>query len=402
MPGAHAKLGPSSADRWMTCSASVELIDRLTEDGKIAPDSTSVYAAEGTVAHEIREMCLNLGLDPHHFVGRVMSADGFTFTVTEDMASHLQTGIDWVREMTQAPDVEIRVDLSHWLPGQFGTCDTGWISGGTLYVSDLKYGQGENVEAVGNRQIRIYALGYWAYKGFPHIDRVVLNIDQPRAGGMKFWEISADELFAFAKDEVVPAFAAIDSGETSFAPGSKACRWCPVKGVGCPARDQWLLDMIAADPDAFNDDEPRFPSVITPERRWHIVRHAKDIREWLAKLHEDSLTDALAGNPDPGSKAVEGDLGDRYFTDQEAAKRILVGALGRHAFKPRQIIGITDIEKHLKPGKKKPGNPTAWEALMKLLDRTAGKPKLVPDSHPKPALASIMDDFDDLDSTGGV
>ena len=92
MPGAHAKLGPSSADRWCQCTASVDLIDRLTEDGKIAPDSTSVYAAEGTVAHEIREMCLNLGLDPHHFVGRVMSADGFTFTVTEDMASHLQTG----------------------------------------------------------------------------------------------------------------------------------------------------------------------------------------------------------------------------------------------------------------------------------------------------------------------
>jgi len=401
MPGAHAKLGPSSADRWMQCTASVDLIDRLTEEGKIDPDSTSVYAAEGTVAHEIREMCLNLGLDPYHFVGRSMGADGFTFTVTEDMASHLQTGIDWVREMTQAPDLEIRVDLSHWLPGQFGTCDTGWITDKTLYVSDLKYGQGENVEAVGNRQIRIYALGYWAYKGFPTIERVVLNIDQPRAGGMKFWEITADELFAFAKDEVVPAFAAIDSGETSFAPGSKACRWCPVKGIGCPARDEWLFDMIADEPHAYAGEKPRFPVAITPVRRWNIVRHAKEIREWLAKLHEDSLTDALAGNPDPGSKAVEGDLGDRYFTDQEAAKRILVGALGRHAFKPRQIIGITDIEKHLKPGKKKPGNPTAWEALLTLVDRQIGKPKLVPDSHPKPALASIMDDFDDLDSMGG-
>lgn len=405
----------------MTCTASVDLIDRLTEEGKIAPDSTLVYAAEGTVAHEIREMCLNLGLDPHHFVGRAMSADGFTFTVTEDMASHLQTGIDWVREMTQAPDVEIRVDLSHWLPGQFGTCDTGWINEEkaepvfnmntgewetqikrTLYVSDLKYGQGENVEAVGNRQIRIYALGYWAYKGFPTIDRVILNIDQPRAGGMKFWEITADELFAFAKDEVVPAFSAIDSGETTFAPGSKACRWCPVKGVGCPVRDEWMFDMIADEPHAYAGETPRFPVAITPVRRWNIVRHAKEIREWLAKLHEDSLTDALAGNPDPGSKAVEGDLGDRYFTDQEAAKRILVGALGRHAFKPRQIIGITDIEKHLKPGKKKQGNPDAWEALLKLVDRPQGKPKLVPETHPKPALASDLDEFDDLDPIGGA
>lgn len=397
MPGAHAKLGPSSADRWATCTASVELIDRLTEEGKIKPDRTSVYAAEGTVAHEIREMCLTFGLDPWQFVGKAMSADGFTFTVDDDMARHLTTGIDWIRENTSTPDIEIRVDLSHWLPDQFGTCDTGWIDGKTLYVSDLKYGQGENVEAEGNRQIRIYALGYWAHKGFPEIERVVLNIDQPRAGGMKFWEISADELFAFAKDELVPAYQEIASGETKFAPGSKACRWCPVKDHGCPARDEWLYGMIADDEAAYDGDKPRFPSVITPERRWNIVRHSSEIKKWLITLHSESLNEALAGNPDPGSKAVQGDLGDRYFTDQEAAKRILVGALGRHAFKPRQIIGITEIEKHLKPGKKKQGNKSAWDALTALLDRPAGKPKLVAEDHPSPALASVMDDFDDLD-----
>lgn len=397
MPGAHAKLGPSSSDRWMTCTASVALIDSLTEQGKIAPDRTSVYAAEGTVAHEIRELSLRFGLEPHHFIDKTLDADGFKFTVDQTMADNLQSGIDWIREFEASPDIEIRVDLSEWLPGQFGTCDTGWIEGDTLYVSDLKYGQGENVDAVGNRQIRIYALGYWAYKGFPPIKSVVLNIDQPRAGGMKFWEITADELLAFA-EELRAAFAAIDSDDTKFAPGTKACRWCPVRDVGCPARDEWLYGMIADEPDAFDGDKPEFPSVITPERRWNIVRHSGDIRKWLAQLYEDSLFDALAGNPDPGSKAVDGDLGDRYFTDTDEAKRILVGALGLHAFKPRQIIGITEIEKHLKPGRKKKGNPQAWEALSALLDRPTGKPKLVADDHAKPSLATVTDDdFDDLD-----
>lgn len=397
MPGAHAKLGPSAADRWMTCGASVDLIDDLTARGRIRPDSTSIYAAEGTLAHEIREVCLTMGLEPHDFVGKTMTADGFTFTVDQAMADHLMPGLDWIRELTDSPDVEIRVDLSTWLPGQFGTCDTGWIDGDTLYVSDLKFGMGENVDAVGNRQIRLYALGYWAYKGFPPVKQVVLHIDQPRKGGQKFWDITMSDLLSFA-DEVKAAYEAISTGNTKFAPGSKACRWCPVKEVGCPARDNWLLGLIGDEPADFDGISPKFPSPITPERRWNILRHADDIKKWLNSLYEESLTEALAGNPDPGSKVIEGDQGDRYFTDKDAAKDILVRALGRHAFKPRQIIGITEIEKHLKPGKKKPGNPDAWKALNELVDRPSGKPRLVPAEHPKPALETVSaDDFDDLD-----
>lgn len=159
----------------------------------------------------------------------------------------------------------------------------------------------------------------------------------------------------------------------------------------------FMMGQALLDP---NDPHPKFidPSQISRAMRYYIIKHATDIRSWLATLYKDSLQDALAGDPDPGSKAVEGDLGDRYFTDEEAAKRILVGAMGRKAFKPRKIIGITEIEKNLKPGKKKVGNPDAWEALLKLVDRPPGSPKLVPAEHHKPAyVLAENDDFDDLD-----
>ncbi|SQC97399.1 Protein of uncharacterised function (DUF2800) [Fusobacterium necrophorum subsp. necrophorum] len=48
---AHALLGPSSASRWMACPPSVN----LTKD---MPDTTSEYAAEGSLAHEIAELKL--------------------------------------------------------------------------------------------------------------------------------------------------------------------------------------------------------------------------------------------------------------------------------------------------------------------------------------------------------
>lgn len=414
MSRAHALWAPSSADRWMTCTASIDLIEELRASGRISERDSSEYAAEGTVAHEVRELSLELDLDPHHFIGSVMSADGFTFTIDESMAAHLQTGIDWVRQHTSSPDVEIRVDLSPWLPGQFGTCDTGWIETQWYYdtdtksqstetsltISDLKYGQGEPVDAIDNKQLRLYALGYWHFKGQPRVDKVLMNIDQPRAGGMKYWEIPIAELVAFG-EEVRAIYDEVSRGIVKFAPSRKACRWCPVKDLpeGCAARNKWLLDMIVEEFDDLEGDEPRLLTgeKITPERRWHIVKHAADIRAWLAKLHDDSLRAAMDGAPDPGSKAIVGDLGNRYFIDAKKAEELLVAALGGEAYKPRDLIGITDIEKKVKPGRKKPGHPDTWKALQALLDRPPGKPKLVPASHPHPAMRPIADEFDDLD-----
>lgn len=413
---AHARLSPSSCDRWSTCTASVEWVEKLRARGDIPAEESSVWAAEGTVAHAVREMCLELGLDAHHFVGSVMGADGYTFTVDESMASHLQGGIDWVREHTASPDIEIRVDLSPWLPGQFGTCDTGWlgtlaepvldtdtgrwveVKRDALYISDLKYGAGEPVDARGNKQMRLYALGYWHFKGRPKIDTVVMNIDQPRAGGMKFWEIPFDDLLAFG-EEMKAVYRSISRGKVEFAPSKKACRWCEAKFApgGCPARNDWLLKMIYEDP---ADSEPLLIDAarITPEKRWHIVQHASEVRALLAQLHEDSLAAALAGNPDHGSKAVEGDLGDRRFKpgDEIFADALLATALGDAAYKPRQLIGFTEIDKLVKPGRKKKGHPETWAALSELVDRPQGKPKLVPADHQKPALVAYEDDFDDL------
>lgn len=411
---AHARLSPSSCDRWSTCTASVALIEKLRGDGVIPERDSSQYAAEGTVAHAVREMCLEFGLDPHNFVGTVMTADSFTFTVDDQMAEFLQPGIDWVREHCAQPDMEIKVDLSPWLPGQFGTCDTGWIETVWMYdhdadrqsserwlvISDLKYGQGEPVDAEGNKQLRNYALGYWHFKGRPNVARVLMNIDQPRAGGMKYWDISLSELLEFG-EELKTVYAKIVDGDVVYRPSEKACRWCPVKDLpeGCPARNKWLLEMFAETFDDLEGDEPVLldDHAISPERRWHIVKHAPTIRAFLAKLHEDSLRAALDGNPDPGSKAIDGDRGDRYFIDEKKAEALLVHALGDAAYKPRNLIGFTEIDKLVKPGKRKKGHPETWEALQALVDRPAGKPKLVPVDHPKPARKPLADEFDDLD-----
>ena len=440
---AHAKLGPSGADRWMCCSASVPLIDRLLAAGELKESDleddqreqvtedelleqhidgysdvvldptreTTSYAAEGTAMHYVREMCLTFpDLSPLDFAGDVIEADGYQIEVTEDMADKIVPGIDWIREHVETPETEGRVDLSFLMPGQFGTCDAYWLvkvktpKGQTgnwydLYVSDLKFGAGEPVDAEGNRQLRLYALGAWHKLGRPQIRNVIMNIDQPRAGGMKFWEIPFSELLEFA-EEVKRVYTRIEAGDVEFAPSLKGCRWCPVRKLprGCAAFNQWNLWMLGRavmDPSR----EPVFedPAQMSRALRYHIVKHAPGIRQWLAKLHEESLNAALSGDPDPGSKAVQGDAGRRYFTDTARAAEIVEGALGDAAY-TKKLIGFTEIDSLMKPGRKKLGFPVEYEELQQLVDRPAPKAKLVPADHPKPAYQTVDDDdFDDLD-----
>lgn len=433
----HARLSPSGADRFMVCTSSVALIEMLIERGEIrlsdvegefaehiseqdiieqnvdqyedvildpTRESTS-FSAEGTVLHDVRANCLVLGLDPENFVGQTFSADGFSFQIDDDMADRLVEGIDWIRESAETFAVERRVPLDDWLPGNYGFCDTYWIvpvkgKQGVfdLYISDYKNGVGEPVAAVGTRQLRLYALGAWVELGRPTIRKVILNIDQPRAGGMKFWEITFAELMEFA-EEVKRVYARIQSGNTEFVPSTKGCRWCPVRKAkrGCNAFNTWMTTMIGNSVADLSADEPKFkdPSQMPRAMRYYIVQNAAAIRAWLAKLHEESLNAAIEGDPDPGSKAVEGN-GRRFFKDPDKAQEIVSAALGDAAFKPRALIGFTEIDKLMRPGTKKQGHPQAYADLLKVVDTSEAKPKLVPADHPAPAYTrAAEDDFED-------
>jgi hypothetical protein len=148
-----------------------------------------------------------------------------------------------------------------------------------------------------------------------------------------------------------------------------------------------------------SQEQPSFrdPAQLSRAHRWYIVRHAPAIRSWLGKLYQESLAAAISGDPDPGSKAIEGSEGSRFFKDPVAARDIVVSALGASAFKAPPMIGLPEIERVMKPGRKKQGFPDEWEALLQLVDRPPGTPKLVPVEHPKPALVrDYSDDFDDL------
>ena len=146
---AHSAFAPSAAARWLRCPASLQA-------NLLVPDESSVYAEEGTRAHELAEWMLrdDRTLPPEH---------------DPDMYEHVLRYVTWMRELAEGAEVvltERRVDFSHLtpIPNQTGTCDFAAIIasrvGAVLKTADLKFGTGVRVEAKDNEQQLIYALAH--------------------------------------------------------------------------------------------------------------------------------------------------------------------------------------------------------------------------------------------------
>ena len=215
----HSKLSPSAAKRWLTCPGSVALIAALPEGRR-----TSKFAAEGTVAHEVGELCLRNNTDPSDYKGKIFTADGFKFKVTQEMIDAVEEYVDYVREVihdseVQADEfVELQVEVKSSLsflgiPGlDGGTSDTVLICRGHEFVeiADYKHGAGVAVDVINNSQARSYGLGVMESLGIKRGDNWEIRntIIQPRAhhkdGRIRSEIMTSDELWDWCDDILVP------------------------------------------------------------------------------------------------------------------------------------------------------------------------------------------------------
>lgn len=360
--------------------------------------------------HEVAALCLELGLEPSDFIYKELTADGFTFTFDEKHADGMQPRLDWLREQPGELHVETQVDLGFWLPDDFGNCDVGWVFGDTLTIQDWKFGEGIPVSPVRHGQSMLYALGFLNTFVKPEdrtkIKRIRLIIEQPHcAGGGGEWECTLDELLAFGEEARVAGIRC-DDPNAPFVASEKGCFWCALNpkngGGGCAELERFNLDLIDSKFEDLDEADalgapPMMPNLskMTPDRRVFVWRHAKMLTSWLESIHVGLLDDAINGLPTPGLKAVTGRMGDRYYTDEKAAEAVLVPILHEEAF-TKKLKSPAQAEKELKPTKRKPGHPEAWEDLNKVITQDAGKPALVPLDDERPALLTVDQKFEDV------
>jgi hypothetical protein len=298
----HSEHGASSAYRWMACPGSVALSRGI-------PDKTSSYALEGTAAHELAEVAYMRQRDAAFFVGTMLQG----IEVTDDMAEAVQVYLDHIESVVRADDdirIEQRITLDALNPPRpmFGTADCVIYkpSERILHVIDYKHGAGVAVEAVGNPQLRYYALGALLGLGPDQpCDTVVATIVQPRAShpaAVRSEVIASGDLIDFAAD-LVEGVERTLAADAALVPGNH-CRFCRASAV-CPARRDEALALAQIE---FGDDgvlpDRIDPRQMTIEQVANFLNHADQIEDWLRSLRAHVQSALEAGEAVPGWKLV--------------------------------------------------------------------------------------------------
>lgn len=375
----HSTLSPSAAHRWLNCTAA-PLLEACV------PDTPSDFANEGRLAHAIcaklLKKAMQLPIDKEEAEIAEYSEQYYTGEMREYTEAYYVLVMECLTAArVKTPDaqllVETRVDLSHWVPGAYGTADAIILADDTLEIIDFKYGKGVAVSANRNPQMMIYALGTLdAFADLYRIEHVRMTIVQPRTGNLSQYELTPEELTEWAETVLLPkAEEALSGGKQ--APG-EWCRFCKVRN-SCRA-----LAALALEHGAHQED----PRLLTPEEiADEVLPKLPIIKAWVSSVEEYALQQALGGVALPGYKVVAG-RSVRKITDPEGAMQALAeGGYPRETYmKPPELRGITDLERLV--GKKMLGN-----LLGDFITKPAGKPTLVPDDDPRPAYNSAASDF---------
>lgn len=370
---AHAKLGASKSHRWLNCPGSV------AAEAKAAGRKGGRFADEGSVAHELADLCLSGGLSPFDFEGRTLIENN-AVSVDREMCGHVQTYIDYVQAIPGVHEYERRVDYSDWVPDGFGTSDVIAIDGDTIHIVDLKYGKGVEVYAKDNSQMMLYALGaYSEYTCIQEINTVRMSIVQPRRDHIDEWQITVPELLKWAAWVSEQAELAL-SDDAPRSPGEKQCQFCAVKAT-CPALEAFTRKIVGGDFDNLDD-----PDALPDERVSSALAAKKLILGWLDAV-EQHVTERLeSGKGFPGFKLVAG-RSLRQWGDESKAEEVLSALAGDAAF-TRKLVSPAQAEKLL--GKAKAAD------IADLIVKPEGRPTIAPESDKRPAINLTNDDFDCL------
>lgn len=372
----HALLSASASARWLACPPSLLL------NAKDEEETGSVFAQEGTLAHELGEykaLKEFVGTSNLPDIDAIKSHDLYDV----DMEHYTDMYLDYLKDIVYGIDplptcvVEQRVDYSKYAKNGFGTADFIAISKDELHVCDLKYGRGVEVSAEDNPQLKLYALGAAdMYRAVYNVKRVFLHIIQPRLNNYSSYEVSIGELLDFG-DLVKYKSSLALKGEGNFLAGEH-CRFCKVRAT-CRERAEANLRLAG-----FIKDKP---SQLSDDEVAECLDIAKDLQNWVRVLESYAINELLNGGEIKGYKVVEGRT-RRVINDTKGFAEYLKHCDYKEdeIFKPRELYGITALEKLI--GRKQFG-----ELSEGYIDKPVGKPTLVQNTDKRQAINKNLNEI---------
>ena len=360
----HAVLSASGSHRWLNCTPSARLELEFENTGSEA-------AREGTAAHALCEHKLKRAL---HMRSRRPASD----YDSDEMEECTDAYVDFVMEQYEAAKqvcedpvilIEQRLDFSCYVPDGFGTGDCLIISDDRLHIIDFKYGMGVLVEAEGNPQMKLYALGALAvYDALYDIREVSMTIFQPRRENVSTWAIPVEDLKAWAENELKPRAKMAYDGEGEYLPG-EWCTFCRA-AVRCRARAEEKLKLAQT--------EFRMPPLLTDAEIEDILAVLPDLTKWANEITAYALDTALNhGKEWNGFKVVQG-RSVRKYRDEAAVAEAAKEAGYKDIYR-QSLIPLTEMQRLM-------GKDRFEEILGGLITKAPGRPTLVPKSDRRPAM----------------
>lgn len=380
----------------MVCAGSIALsVD--------APDPSSKYADEGTLAHALAAQCLTDGTDARVFVGMPLNDQ----IITPEMAADVQVYIDNIRERVGDGElrVEQKVDFSHWVghPNQTGTADALILSkdGTKLTVADLKFGRGVPVYAEQNEQLMLYALGALdRYELVANITHVVLEVHQPRLQHLDSWEVSLEDLHAFAQkaeaavSNALDVLAIVEGGGTVGAGDlvdGQHCRFCKAKAT-CPKLSA-SVQLAVGDFENLDATALEKVSAFTLANLAQAMSSVDLIEQWCSAVRSEVERKLLAGDSVEGWKLVQGKRGNREWVDPVEAEAYFRKACRHDEIYKSTLLSPAQIEKRAKPWIDDEGNerkpilgPRQMKTFAAMVTQSNGKASVAPETDKRPAL----------------
>lgn len=302
-PSSHAKLAPSSAERWIACPGSVqaqaEVFDPTLDDSN--PDSRL-----GTATHALLEACLVVGCPPQSLIGTHLAGDDHP-AVDADMCDWVQVALDYVAEYVDTygaenllvlPESKVYIGPQIGISGDSeedvardselcnGTSDVIISHRDMSLCIAIDYKNGANkVTAKENPQTMLYTAGVRQLLGkFRKYRSVII---QPRAGKrspVDEWEYSDATLRKFLHHTVRPSARAALLPNAPRVAGDH-CRYCKA-APRCRTRRDKVRAIAGVEFSALEDVDPER---LSDEEFREVLDNTKFLEDYLHSVRGYAL-----------------------------------------------------------------------------------------------------------------
>ena len=352
----HANLSPSKRHRWGLCPGSIR------EEAKYPDDRSGPAAIDGTHTHTILEFCLSGPWEPEELVGQTMQDDDGKFLIDDDRAERVRIAVDYVKQrVAEQPGCKViaeqRVNPNRLIArdDMSGTVDIQIHGTDVLEIVDYKDGMGA-VQAEGNAQLELYAVGALADVGEPYPwKRVRMTIIQPKMAlrgqpAITSHEVDISEILAIV-DRLVIEGAAVDAPDAPLVPGESQCKFCKAKG-SCAAlasnvmKEIGIMFQPVMSLDVAQQSADKDPSTMDDAQILQIMEAAPLMRQLLEGVEKEALRRLQSGQAITGLKLVNG-RGSRAWAlqDDEIAEKLIKMGIPKGSVYETKLVSPAKAEK---------------------------------------------------------